>query len=711
MYILSIYSHKLNKDYVVTNILPSLKYITDNDRGTGIAMAVVGCYEAISDALGPEYISSAVIPTLLPLLIDPMMDKKQFETIVNLIKSLLKKLCDKRTVDLRINPITFGEITTTAADPFANAKQILQNTRNMSEQKEADYKPSISLDAPPLPNTPPPPLPTSAPPPLPAGYAPTVPSSYAPAPPAPVGYQPNFSSSNLTPMAPYTSSFATSNSLSTDYSPPIVPLGNSTVPPANKPPPVPPVPPSPSGFPSDPAPLTAASTSTPSAASSSTATSSTASKSTFSSWFGSKSSTNTAKSNPVEDSGYQPPATFASTTPPPSTQTSSLDMDDFMSSFNKSSASSTPATSTSTSSKVPPPATSVSSSTFFGGNDVYKPPSTSSTSAYTPSNTTYLAPGSVPAATNNMMSIEEQLKQTQAEIARLSSTIQPSQTKPQTTQQPVLTTPPVIAPPSTATSNPQTYSNNIGKPITISGSSGYAPPSVPIIPGPTSTTNSTAIPSYSSVGYTPNQPTQSIYTPPAAQNTSYTNTVPQTAPKTTGYTPSAPQPTSYQPTNYQQTYQPTYQQPTQTQPTQSMNYNTPSYNTPNYGYTPGGYNPSNSYPSAPQTTTNPSAGYANPTNTMFTSAPAGYATAPTGAYPTYGQPQPHSSAGAMPGGSTVPGYNFSGHIGTFPNHPQANTTYQPPNQPTMMMNNNNNAPRPATANPQNNVSSAFDFLN
>eukprot|EP01042_Synura_sphagnicola_P029258 gene29258-37745_t len=209
LYALSLLVRKLDKQYIVDNILPSLKYITDNDRSSLVTLHVVGCYECISDSVGPEYIASAVLPVILPFMADKTFDRRSFETIVRLVRTLLLKITNVRSMELNMSPISFGgDDTQTTYDPFAQAKLILQQTRNA-------YKPDVTSTGnltrlteapPPPPKSAPPPLPPGAAPPVPTTAPPPVPPPLPPVPPVPMGmsggYVPDMSLAAPPPVPP-----------------------------------------------------------------------------------------------------------------------------------------------------------------------------------------------------------------------------------------------------------------------------------------------------------------------------------------------------------------------------------------------------------------------------------------------------------------------------------------------------------------------------
>jgi hypothetical protein len=406
LYALSLLVRKLGKQYIVDNILPSLKYITDNDRSSIVTLHVVGCYECVSDSVGPEYIASAVLPAILPFMADKSFDRRSFETIVRLIKTLLRRISDVRTMELNMSPLSFGEDATIQAnfDPFSNAKLILQQTRNA-------YKPDVTASAnltrlteapPPPPKSAPPPLPPGAVPPVPSSMPPPLPTTLPPAPPLP-GI-----SIGVTPLAP----------------PPIPPPIPSQVPP-----------PIPMGKPLDI--IADVSLNAPAASTSDVSkdsSKSSAQKSSSSSWFSfssSKSKKDSADVQPKEDI-YRPPVVPAASS---SGQASNndLDVDDFLSSFASKPATTSAPTNTSAGSNISNGGSSVSKSTaslppLSISSNFPVTSSTSSSSGYSPPASAFsYATSSAPASTK---SLEQQLQETQEQIAKLSANLAPSVTTP-----------------------------------------------------------------------------------------------------------------------------------------------------------------------------------------------------------------------------------------------------------------------------------------
>lgn len=717
LFILSLFAKKIDKTYAIANILPSLKYIIDHERTPAVSMAVIGCYESFSESLGPEYIASAVLPTILPLLVDRALDRKQFETIVDLTKKLLKKLTEKRTLELNIDPIHFGErINEDHVDPFAAAKTLLNSTRNMLQhQREAFESKLANLPPPPPAVPPPPPPPSSGPPPAPYEMSMTGPPPPAP-PPLPAAPPPP-SSPHYTRNKGLVGSFGDSTHLSGSSSTLAMNMGSSiNLAPTSSVPPLPSanVGSSSSGFdalfagtavtssaapsnkPLDPfpsAPLTAAPSNATSSSTSSSATTTTTTKSSGFSWFSSSKS----KQPEPEPVAYQPPVVpVASDTT--SNKASDIDLDDFMSSFsnknnsmpataNTSTISATNPTSMNTTTPPPLPQSTWNnpSTGSFPTNNASALPFINSSSGSNGSNVT------------GMSSLEQQLKQTQDEIARLSGAL---------------------------------GSNSIGN-NSLTTNTNISPAPIPAGPFPSTSSQGMTNSAYSNV----------------PMNTGSNNPSGKYNSPNAGYTPIMAPNSNVPQQSYQHNFVTSTFAPLTTNQQQSQQPSTSPNNVGVGAYPPAGY-PSNLNQGGYSGVPNPNTGFAPytapPTNPQQSYPPAnymqpnvvqgggmvygmnpnpatagmpGYGGAPRPAAPGnygYNNYAPPPAGGSQPAGGFYSNYNntsqSSGNVGNIaqgyqpPVMPGASTPYSNPSyQPPSAGNSNQQK--------KNNVGSAFDFLN
>ena len=193
LYFLSLIVHRLDKAYLAKNMLPSLKYITEHDKAPAVSMAVVGMYETMSETLGADYIATAILPSLTPLIVERSLDKAQFSLLSSLVLRLVKKIFDLRTNELSLPAVGMGGVLGgvgggATGDAFGEAKEILARTQAQIAAQGNSSLPYQSLTLPvdfssgggggagmppPPPSTPAPsqlpPSPKAPPPPLPAG--------------------------------------------------------------------------------------------------------------------------------------------------------------------------------------------------------------------------------------------------------------------------------------------------------------------------------------------------------------------------------------------------------------------------------------------------------------------------------------------------------------------------------------------------------------
>ena len=237
---LAVASGRLDKTYLAKNLLPSLKYITEHDKSPSVSMCVAGVYEAMSDSLGPEYIATAILPTLAPMLVERSLDKAQFSLLAQLVLRLTKRTLDMRTRELALPDIVMTGIDHTPCDPFAAAKELLARTRAQSQAASntpyqnltlpVDFTSAMGaaaqINLPPPPSTPapalPPPSPRSAPPPPPSGNILALPASSAPATLAGAWGASSSSSSSSPSSSSSSYSYSSSSSSSVGYQPPAV---------------------------------------------------------------------------------------------------------------------------------------------------------------------------------------------------------------------------------------------------------------------------------------------------------------------------------------------------------------------------------------------------------------------------------------------------------------------------------------------------------
>ena len=372
------------------------------------------------------------------MLVDKSLSRQQFEVVVNLVKTLLKKLLDIRTRDFGIAEIGVGEFVgaKNVGDPFSSAKAIINSTRHQNSvtnghtagtvSKRSSLTAGAGAPPPPPPSKPPPPLPTSGPPPVPpvVGLSvppvlPPAPVSRAPSKPAEVLHEKNNGSSLYSnEMSSYrsewqkTESFPPTQSFSGGSTEAAGPHSSLSAAPAAL----------------TPVPAASAGTANPSSLSpnqkkteaeslsSKQQAGAASSKGSVLSWFSKSSSSSAASSSasgsvPAEyeppvipDSPVGKPTLTTSLSSFPSSSAAVIDEEDFLSSFKKTSLSN-------------------SSSSSSGASSIG---SGFSAQSQAPNSLYYNAPPAAAAPTaaaskpGLSLSLEEQIRQTQEQIAKLS---------------------------------------------------------------------------------------------------------------------------------------------------------------------------------------------------------------------------------------------------------------------------------------------------
>jgi hypothetical protein len=109
-------------------------------------MCVLGNYNVVAPVLGADYIAKNIIPSICPMLVDRSLDKKQFELVGNLMRTMLYQVYEMRANDLGLagsgkNNVFDREHGGTELDPFYSAKVMIQNARKDSADSSYDVIP------------------------------------------------------------------------------------------------------------------------------------------------------------------------------------------------------------------------------------------------------------------------------------------------------------------------------------------------------------------------------------------------------------------------------------------------------------------------------------------------------------------------------------------------------------------------------------------
>ena len=131
LFFLSLVCHRLEREYVVRNILPSFKYIVDHEKNPIVSMCIIGNYEKIADTVGPEFIASSILPTIQPLLVDRSLNKQQFALVVNLTRALLQRVVAMRTDEMGVPAVDWTVLPSNQGlDPFQAARTLIAASKH-----------------------------------------------------------------------------------------------------------------------------------------------------------------------------------------------------------------------------------------------------------------------------------------------------------------------------------------------------------------------------------------------------------------------------------------------------------------------------------------------------------------------------------------------------------------------------------------------------
>lgn len=163
----------------------SLQHVLGQECTSDMTMAVLGVYNAVLPALSPEHLAANVLPALLPILVNRALSREQFQLATNRVTFLLQTLLTSRTNELGLPPVTVA-----SNEPMKGSF--------FREQITSSATPLVPAAAPPVPSSggfglssgkggaPPrtpskPPAVPSKPPSVPSTVPPSIPPSLPPA--------------------------------------------------------------------------------------------------------------------------------------------------------------------------------------------------------------------------------------------------------------------------------------------------------------------------------------------------------------------------------------------------------------------------------------------------------------------------------------------------------------------------------------------------
>jgi len=81
-----------DKNTITDVILVAFEKMTKTERSPAVCMCLLGCYDAMSKALGHKVTSERVLPLIMPLLVEESLSAEQWETQLSVCKKLLQRV-------------------------------------------------------------------------------------------------------------------------------------------------------------------------------------------------------------------------------------------------------------------------------------------------------------------------------------------------------------------------------------------------------------------------------------------------------------------------------------------------------------------------------------------------------------------------------------------------------------------------------------------
>lgn len=79
----------LDKAALVEIILPTLENLLQRDRTPSVVVAILHCYAACTEIIGPEWTAVRILPFLMPMCIQSSIEKKEFVFLMKTIQKML----------------------------------------------------------------------------------------------------------------------------------------------------------------------------------------------------------------------------------------------------------------------------------------------------------------------------------------------------------------------------------------------------------------------------------------------------------------------------------------------------------------------------------------------------------------------------------------------------------------------------------------------
>lgn len=87
---------RLGQHSLVDQLLPVLTAAVATHKQVGVLMSALGVFDAVSKAVGPALTATSVLPAVIPLLMEPTLNAKQFATFMQIVTAMLDRVQEFR---------------------------------------------------------------------------------------------------------------------------------------------------------------------------------------------------------------------------------------------------------------------------------------------------------------------------------------------------------------------------------------------------------------------------------------------------------------------------------------------------------------------------------------------------------------------------------------------------------------------------------------
>eukprot|EP00743_Colponemidia_sp_Colp-15_P003588 GILK01003870.1.p1 GENE.GILK01003870.1~~GILK01003870.1.p1 ORF type:complete len:1068 (+),score=163.83 GILK01003870.1:454-3204(+) len=97
-----------DKTTIAEQILTTMEKTSKVDRNPPVCMCLLGCFDALSKALGPDVTATRIIPSVSPILVEPALSSAQFQAHMSVIKKMIQRVEAARSAQLEAQAVPFG---------------------------------------------------------------------------------------------------------------------------------------------------------------------------------------------------------------------------------------------------------------------------------------------------------------------------------------------------------------------------------------------------------------------------------------------------------------------------------------------------------------------------------------------------------------------------------------------------------------------------